>query len=190
MRFTLTYQGPLKTSSGGSAQHKHDIRRALHPQLRALWGFEPLSNVKDNWVEQLTAPGQSERGAARREVAGRQFVVLVRQDLKLVAELDVLLLRPDRPGSILQHADIDNRLKVLFDALRRPDKPQELPSCWEPTADELPLYCLLDDDRLITRVNVEADRLLAPSSADDVSLFIRVGIRASSPTYASLQIIY
>jgi len=38
------------------------------------------------------------------------------------------------------------------------------------------------------RVNVETNRLLAPTSADEVDLTIRVLVRASSPTYASLMI--
>jgi hypothetical protein len=190
VRFTLTYHGPLKGSTGGSAEHKHDIRRAFHPQLRALWDFEPLLHVKSDWVEQMPDPEVWARGRARRELAGHEFVVLVQHDLKLIAELDVLLLRPERPGNILQRADIDNRLKVLFDALRRPEKTQELPGSWQPRADERPLYCLLYDDRLITRVNVDTDRLLVASSPEDASLFVRVTVRASSPTHASLQLIY
>jgi len=51
------------------------------------------------------------------------------------------------------------------------------------------LHCLLDDDRLITRVNVDTDRLLAPKSAEDVDLTIKVQLRASSPTYASVMLI-
>ena len=190
MRFTLTYRGPLRGSSGGSAQHKHEVRRALHPQLKALWEFEPLRNVKSEWVDSMPVPDKWARGRARRELSGHHFAVLVQHHLKLVAELDILLLRPEQPGNILQRADIDNRLKVLFDALRRPEKARELPASWQPDASEEPLYCLLDDDRLITWVNVDSDRLLAASSPEDVSLTMRVTVRASSPTHASLQLIY
>jgi hypothetical protein len=56
--------------------------------------------------------------------------------------------------------------------------------------EERPLFCLLDDDRLVTRVNVDTDRLLAPTSADDVDLTIRVQLRASSPTWVSTQLLY
>ena len=109
--------------------------------------------------------------------------------LKLVAELDILLLRPEDPGSIVQRADIDNRLKTLFDALRYPSIPQEIPARWSPADGEAPLFCLLDDDRLITRVNVDTDRLLASNSPDEVDLTIRVRVRALSPTYASVMLI-
>lgn len=185
VRFTLTYRGHLRGS--GSAAHKHEIRRALHPQLQELWTHEPLSHRAGIWLD--AASGEPEAGSALREVAGSSFAGLVQAGYKLVAELDLLLLRPEDPGSILQSADIDNRLKTLFDALRRPSQDQEVPSGWTPTAGESPLFCLLDDDRLITRVNVDTDRLLAPASADEVALTIKVQLRASSPTYTSLLLV-
>ena len=39
MKFRLTYEGRLE--SNGSAKHKHEIRKALHPQLKRLWDVEP-----------------------------------------------------------------------------------------------------------------------------------------------------
>jgi hypothetical protein len=188
VRFTLTYRGPLRGSGGGAAAHKHEVRRALHPQLRELWTHEPLRHKARDWLG-------AERGldasdvAALREVGGHLFAVLVQAPLKLVVELDILLLRPEDPGAIVQRADIDNRLKTLFDALRRPAMGQEIPTDWFPTAQDQPLHCLLDDDRLITRVNVDTDRLLAPRSPEEVDLTIRVQVRALSPTYASVMLI-
>ena len=191
VRFTLTYQGPLRGSTAKVAQHKHEVRRALHPQLRALWGYEPLRGISDRWLRPVPYEFEGDdEVSAVREVAGQTFVVLVRSELKLVAELDILLLRPEPPGNILQRADIDNRLKVLFDALRRPENAQEIPGGWVPSSDEQPLFCLLDDDRLITRVNVDTDRLLAAESDDNVALTIRVSLRASSPTWASVGLLY
>jgi hypothetical protein len=37
MDFRLTYEGRIASGASASAQHKHDIRRQLHPQLRKLW---------------------------------------------------------------------------------------------------------------------------------------------------------
>ena len=39
MELKLTYDGLLLVASGSNtrAQHKHDIRRAFHPQLRRFW---------------------------------------------------------------------------------------------------------------------------------------------------------
>lgn len=188
MRFTLTYRGPLRGNSGGVA-HKHEIRRALHPRLRELWSHEPLSHQRNKWLDSPPDPNTLDTVTALREVAGHSFAALVQVPLKLVVELDVLLLRPEDPGAILQRADIDNRLKTLFDALRCPSTAQEVPAEWSPSVAERPLHCLLDDDRLVTRVNVDTDRLLAPKSADDVDLTVRVGLRAPNPTWASVMFI-
>ena len=48
MEFRLTYEGELK--SNGSPKHKHEIRRALHGQLKQLWMTQPSTSpfVNDN----------------------------------------------------------------------------------------------------------------------------------------------
>lgn len=183
MRFTLIYRGPLPST--GSARQKHELRRQLHPQLKELWSHAPLASFGRRW---LSDEGREARRAIR-QTGDNDFAVLVTSDLALIAEIDVLLLRPEHPGAILQGADIDNRLKTLFDALRYPDNPQEVPSDWRPTEDEAPLFCLLEDDRLITRVNVETARLLGPSQPDEVALTVRVQVRASRPTLTTSDLI-
>jgi hypothetical protein len=102
MRFTLTYRGPLRGKDRGAARHKHEVRRALHPQLNELWQHEPLSLQARDWLNPATDPDNPDIGRALRDVDGASFVVLVQTDLKLVAELDILLLRPEKPGAILQ----------------------------------------------------------------------------------------
>jgi len=185
MRFTLTYRGPLPTR--GTAQQKHALRQAVHPQLKELWSHRPLEQFAPRWLDRSSA--SDDAGRALRQTDGQDFAVILGTDQLLLAELDVLLLRPENPGSILQHADIDNRLKTLFDALRYPEKAQELPADWGPQPDEQPLHCLLDDDRLISRINVDTDRLLDPHSQDEVALTIRVRVRASTPTWNSASLI-
>jgi hypothetical protein len=185
MRFTLTYRGPLATK--GNVKQKHTLRLALHPQLKELWTHRPLEHFAPRWLDRSSKGDDA--GRALRQTGTHDFAVVVGTDQLLLAELDILLLRPENPGSILQHADIDNRLKTLFDALRHPDKEQELPDGWTPSVEERPLHCLLDDDRLISRVNVDTDRLLDPRSEDEVSLIIRVRVRASTPTYGSASLV-
>lgn len=156
--------------------------------MKELWEHPPLAQMKPEW---LSAPSTTdpELGSALRSTGQHSFAVLVMQRFNLFAELDILMLRPEHPGRILQRADIDNRLKTLFDALRYPDKQQEVPATWSPSPDEQPLFCLLEDDRLVTRVNVEADRLLHPSSHDEAMLTIRVQLRTTSPTWATVSLI-
>lgn len=96
MRFTLTYRGPLPTSR--AAQGKHDLRRALHPQLRELWAHEPLANHR-HWYDPDSDPvADAEHDGAGDALftggRGHRFAVLVRRSIKLIAELDILLLRP------------------------------------------------------------------------------------------------
>ena len=67
---------------------------------------------------------------------------------------------------IQQHGgDIDNRIKVLFDALRMPLNKSELRG-QAPAKDEDPFYCLLQDDNQITEVKITTDRLLTPIGCD------------------------
>jgi len=62
-------------------------------------------------------------------------------------------LRQQAKGQLI--GDIDNRLKTLFDALRVPSL-AEVQTLGATTAiDEDPLYCLFQDDSLITRLNIE-----------------------------------
>jgi hypothetical protein len=73
--------------------------------------------------------------------------------------------------------------------MRVPNK-QEIPGTWTPSDDEEPLHCWLEDDRLITRVNVETAQLLTPEiDPNDVQLVIRVDIRAFSATLGNLSLL-
>jgi hypothetical protein len=88
------------------------------------------------------------------------------------------------------HGDIDNRLKTLFDALQIPDANQDYQSN-PPAADERPLFCLLENDRLISKVTVETDTLLEdirdqPYDEHDARLVITVR-REFHPTNAELN---
>ncbi|WP_145926757.1 hypothetical protein [Amycolatopsis orientalis] len=182
MRFTLTYSGRLPASS--KANVKHQIRQNFHPQLKELWRTHPALESRQNLLSLATGVDDKDAGALVAKVAGLQFAALVHPFLRLYAELDILVLRPETPGAIVSHSgDIDNQLKTLFDALRRPVDGSELPVNWKPTPDEQPLHCLLDDDKLITRVNIETDRLLKPDvDPKDVEVTIRVTLKTSIAT--------
>jgi hypothetical protein len=81
--------------------------------------------------------------------------------MDLAAELDIIFLRQQARGQLIgQGGDIDNRLKTLFDALRMPSKGEVQQLGTAVDQDDDPLHCLLQDDVLIHRVNVETDRLL------------------------------
>ena len=173
MQFTLFYRGPLK--SNGRPKDKHELRRHFHRQLQLLWGTFPLNEYAD-WLQPKTPENEL---SVLQTFGAFTFAPLVSTSSSTVAELNISLLWPQAPGSIITSGgDIDNRLKTLFDALKIPSEPTALPPKTTPQADETPFFCLLEDDSLITRVTVETDRLLEQSVASsEVVLTIRVVTR-------------
>jgi hypothetical protein len=89
-----------------------------------------------------------------------QFDALVGRWAGLLAELEITLLRPEPPGGIVHYGgDIDNRLKTLFDAMAVPSQQQALPPDAEPGENEYPFFCVLEDDRQITKLTIHTERL-------------------------------
>lgn len=194
MEFRLTYEGPLRATQRDAignqpspkASHKHEIRKVFHRQLKHLWGVTPaLSGASGPQVRILAGwqapPSDIASLAAKHANYGFNFVPLVTEEHNLICGLDILFLRPDLPGRIYSAGDIDNRLKTLFDALRIPVAGENY-SARTPMDDEKPFFCLLEDDKLITKLSVETDQLLQelPGSLDpaaDVRLVITVSIR-------------
>jgi len=173
----MVYRGrlPAASSSDTRMPHKHEIRRYLHLQIKEFWKRHPelLSRTEysgDDWIQQESA---------RYERCGKRFLPLLTGHRGLACAIDVLFLRRDVPGRVIgSGGDIDNRLKVLFDALRVPTDCSEIPSSWVPDREEDPLHCLLDDDKLITSISVVTDQLLTPmeegEAVNDVVLIIQV----------------
>jgi hypothetical protein len=195
MEFRLLYDGPLLATSRTDKrnQHKHDVRRVFHKQLRRLWETNPYLKIRASRV--TTAKGGSipettydlEKIADNFRIGAFRCVPLVTSELELACGLDILFLRYDQPGkTLIQSGDIDNRLKTLLDALRRPQTVEE--ACGSPEADENPLFCLLEDDSLITNLAVTTDLLLDPGrDLNDVRLIITVKIRIISVSFHNLD---
>jgi hypothetical protein len=197
MEFRLTYQGPLYATQrdavgnqpSAKPEHKHAIRKEFHGQLKRLWEITPFLKTG-----QRSGPGTYllEQGgdetpvydqqtlSERHSLYGFNFVPLVTHELNLVCSLDILFLRPDKPGGVVWAGDIDNRLKTLFDSLRIPVAGERYDNRI-PETDEQPFFCLLEEDSLITKVAVETDQLLqfVGQNRDmaDVRLVITVRLR-------------
>jgi Holliday junction resolvase RusA-like endonuclease len=159
MDFMLFYRGSLK--SNGNPKHKHNIRKHFHPQLKQLWNQEPLLHFQ-SVVEPV-------------KVDDFRFKPLVCQELHLVAQLHVTLLRPEAPGSIITTGgDIDNRVKTLLDSLKIPE-PGALPHDSRVDEDEVPFFCLLEDDHLVTELMVSTVQLLEPMvNRNEVVVLLKV----------------
>ena len=187
MEFRLLYEGELLPSSNTKrrAKEKHAIRRAFHPQLRRLWSMRSnLQEVADRaFIESLedknlvynlhgedvyAGPPKTEQERFDTGIkfigekwarAGYELVPVVVPEFGLQCSLDILLLRPEGNRYIFEQGDIDGQVKTLFDALRIPNSSDETDGA-TPEPDEHPLFCLLQDDKLISEVKVTTDQLL------------------------------
>src|SRR5579864_8557674 len=124
MRFTLYYDGPLPSAAGeGRLKEKHDIREKLHWQILQLFRDHPALPIPVNgqdwanwpewkWPQLVLKLSSAEKLAGGEvspvsqgwfekdvvtEIGPFHFVPLVRGNLDLICELDVLFLRQGQP---------------------------------------------------------------------------------------------
>jgi hypothetical protein len=208
MEFRLTYEGELLSTQGEARdgqplkrklkENKHRLRCAFHTQMRRLWDITPFLKTGAGTgpdVVYLRREGGSpvpeysrDALAARYALYGFNFVPLVTKELDLLCALDILFLRADRPGDVVWRGDIDNRLKTLIDSLRIPEANEDY-SARTATEDEKPMYCLLADDKLVTKITVETDQLLTADDnrKSDVKLVIKVRLRPYEMHIGNMQ---
>jgi hypothetical protein len=198
VEFRLVYQGPLPAASSGRGgtrrDIKHGIRKNIHQQLTKVWTQHPALSFRfeqrlsgqvdgppipfrivDNWI-------------AKYKRFGFNFLPLITEELGLACALDILFLRPDQPGMLIDSTgDIDNRIKVLFDGLRMPRYADEVEG-YAPDAGEDPFFCLLEDDALINEVKITTDQMLVPAADEnDVLLVIHVKSLVVKPSRQYLE---
>jgi len=167
VEFRLIYDGGLLKASSAKNRRpweKHSIRRQLHPQLKKLWEVHPaLKNYAAHTIEEHGKPPQRflDALAHTHKKANIGFIPIITEPNGLMCELDVLLLRPERPGHLIEESgDIDNRMKTLLDALKVPSDGSEMVRKSTDDPDPNPIYCLLQNDNLITGFKVTTDFLL------------------------------
>lgn len=202
VEFRLLYEGELLPSGNKNTRpaEKHAIRRILHRQLRRQWevheqlteyariaGFQALlgrgvpRNAVPDSREELIKVGIDSIGKEWARV-GYNFVPMVTDKHFVRCALDILLLRPEESKFIYTQGDIDGQVKTIFDALQLPKSLEQVGKAG-PQDDETPFFCLLEDDRLISELRVNADQLLLlPHSkevkANDAFVVIHVKINA------------
>jgi hypothetical protein len=172
MEFRLTYAGPLYAHKRNKkwkerSLHIHEIRRQFQRQLKILWAIQPalIQAMKDgSTVEVYSGSGCPPLNQIFPH-DGFNWLPMVTKHNGLICKVDLLLLRPGPPGDA--RSDIDNRLKVVFDALRKADGPDELGAGtskgqMKPEGNEDPFFVVLQDDCLITHLSVTTDTLLEP----------------------------
>ena len=211
MQFRLTYEGELKPTGNNTrnSSHKHEIRRAFHPQLKALWETNinlrslaetPLGLYRDPFPIKINKTEDPDTRSLLQYISDNypledyRFVPLVTREMSLWCGLDILFLRPTVPGNILSGGDIDNRIKTLFDALKRPSQLSDLgPSYMPPSPSENPFFVLLEDDSLVAKLAVETDTMLEPIVGGiprdtDARLVITVTVRPIISTVFNMSL--
>jgi hypothetical protein len=189
MEFTLYYRGPLKAATGRNKRkdHKHDLRRHFHKQLKELWKLPQLSEFRESLI--VPEPDALESRTLLRRVGQYHFAPLISSYFDLVASLEIVMLRPEPEGRIfVRSGDIDNRLKTLLDALKVPNETAALPDNIPPSSDETPFFCLLEDDSLITNVDIQTAHWLEPDvqDSDEVVLLLRVRTKLARVTWGNM----
>ena len=182
MRFRLVYEG-LLLGQNSKADHKWHIRKVLHPQLRELWEHEPLLSSRNFLLAEPAHPNKANNYRKRGEIA---FVPLVTEALKLNAWISVLLFRHKPRGHLIgPTGDADNQLKTLIDALRMPTSSQKIDKAILPELPS-PFFCLLEDDALVTKVSLETEHWLTPTSPENTLAIIEVTINKTFTTFDNL----
>jgi hypothetical protein len=211
MKFTLTFDGSLPPSGNRSKnERKWQIRQGFHPQLKDLWSNHPaLRAVEENrfFPKYGGAPFAQTHHRYPGPIApirrthvgptppnmelldlcesinrhGAWFRPLVRESYALHCGLKVLFLRKEQPGKVYQGGDIDGRIKTLLDSLTMP---QHVEQVLETTQENQPIYCLLEEDSLVSGLQVETERLLTDKDhpADFARLIIEVDVRVRQAT--------
>jgi len=200
MRFRLVYSGSLRSAGNRSRpEDARDIRDTFHDQLTYLWKtHRALEQLR--WAARVPGPEQwggflglspspfRPKGpptyppqdgfvdlSAPLSVNGKPATPLVRKSLDLTCSLDILFLRKEDPGAlVMQGGDLDGRIKILFDALRMPTPEEER----QYPSRHSEIFCLMESDTLVSRFDVETDRLLMPTTnkPHEVQLVIQVSI--------------
>jgi|ERR1035437_261645 hypothetical protein len=158
MEFTLYIKG--KINSNGTAKEKHDLRLDFHHQLKLLWELDwwkkrrGEKKSKENWKEKI------KKNQLYKNGFGKHFICLVRSKMSTYVELNINFYVPKNTS----FCDIDNKLKTICDALQFPTKTIKN---WNQKGDEDPLICLLENDKLIYKLNADTDFILNEQFFDD-----------------------
>jgi hypothetical protein len=206
VQFHLLYSGPLH--SNGSPREKLAIRRALHPQLKRLWetnsSLVRLAQIEGQKSAVREAYKQNEAGvppSTSQEFfpkgiaamgrnwnrGGFDYVPLVTEEYCLRCCLDILFLRVEERDYILQGGDIDGRLKTLFDGLRMAREKKEIPNGESQKAEEMPMFVLLENDQLVSQINIDTGQLLwlpeGKEGPDKRDVYLQITVKLNPAQY-------
>lgn len=185
MKFKLLYFGDVLSNPKKRAQHIADIRMQFHPQLKKLIEHSPWNNLSNYMM-----PDAKKSPIITKHIGGIDWNPIITPTLKMIAELDIQMLHPEIVG--VARTDVDNRVKTIMDGLRCPQNEHEI---GENTPKNMgPIYTLLDDDHLVTKISVNTSHLLSKdlfknglnSVNEPVFMMIDVNVRVVEGTLDNL----
>lgn len=202
MRFSLKYEGPLKSSNSRKTHviDKNRLRWYFSDQLERLIERGNFSRLPVN--EKYRAI--REREGRRVEDSGIKidftkisgatlgkvwYFAAIDPSFEVACSLNVRMDRPERPGHLFETSgentgDLDNRFKTLFDALRMPhSKDEARPN--EKTPSKNYCVCLFEDDSMVSNLIVSTHPSLEEMPPGHVKLTIDVEIKAHDLTFDS-----
>lgn len=182
---TLFYRGELKSAQAKSTARKAigPIRAQFHEQLKHF----PDANINMGGLlvpELASMPNEprvvrrymSSQEKAPMSVGMQSFMPLFIScpmgNFPSLA-IDVTMLTPATPHRIYsQEGDIDNRIKLLLDALRVPTESELNAETW-PITDGETCWTLMEDDGFVRDLSVKQERIVGDPSSKDVLAIIR-----------------
>ena len=149
MEFTLYIQGQVNSDD---SQSKREVRLQFHKQLKLLWELPPWKkNNSSLWRE------NNDSNELYKKISGKDFIYLVSKDLDMYVVLKFNFFLP----KYTSFRDIDNKLKTFCDALQLPSE------CDASSISEDLFICLLENDELIYKLDVDTDFILDIKNQDE-----------------------
>jgi len=194
MVVNLEHRVLIPSEQGGKGDQridtKQEIRRVFADQLSRVWRDSPQLS---KWLRVGFVPARADQHGLNEssdlitpffyvETCGYEAVPLVSWANGLSCDIEIILTGEER--SAIRGGDLDNRLKVLFDALRMPHNSKEVPgNMWGKNKERL--FCLLEDDSLIRKFSVEAKQ--SPYSPAENRVEVTANIVTRDGSHALLQ---
>ena len=153
MQIFLSYEGV--TSTTGHVAKKFIYRRFFRSQLQEL---------EQHLIERDCPSHFNFNEGNLKSVGDFTFLPLVTNACNKVIDFKFTFLSHFEPGNGLAFptGDTDNHLKALIDGLRMPNTVNEIRQ-EKPKKDESVFHCLMEDDGIVRKINIEHQKLLFDS---------------------------